>query len=94
MLVSQSCLTLATPWTITHQALLSMGFSRQEYWSWLPFLSPRDLPDPGIEPRSPVLQADSYCLSYPGNPQRSMAGYSPWGHKESDVTEHALAICH
>ena len=49
----------ATPWTIALQALLSMGFSRQEYWSGLPFPSPEDLPDPGIEPRSPVLQADS-----------------------------------
>ena len=48
----------ATPWTVAHQAPLSMGFSRQEYWSGLPFPSPGDLPDPGIEPRSPVLQAD------------------------------------
>ena len=44
-----------TPWTVAHQAPLSMGFSRQEYWSGLPFPSPRDLPDPGIEPRSPAL---------------------------------------
>ena len=48
----------ATPWTVAHQAPLSMGFSRQEYWSGLPFPSPGDIPDPGIEPRSPVLQAD------------------------------------
>ena len=48
-----------TPWTIAHQAPPSMGFSRQEYWSGLPFLSPGDLPDPGIEPRSPTLQADA-----------------------------------
>ena len=47
-----------TPWTIAYQAPLSMGFSRQEYWSGLPFPSPGDLPDPGIEPRSPALQAD------------------------------------
>ena len=58
-LVAKSCLTLATPWTVACQAPLSMGFSRQEYWSGLPFPSPGDLPDPGIEPRSPVLQADS-----------------------------------
>ena len=58
-LVAQSCLTLVTPWTIARQAPLSMGFSRQEYWSGLPFPSPKDLPDPGIEPRSPALQADS-----------------------------------
>ena len=47
-----------TPWTIAHWAPLSMGLSRQEYWSGLPFLSPGDLPDPGIEPRFPTLQAD------------------------------------
>ena len=45
---------LATPWTVAYQAPLS-GFSRQEYWSGLPFPSPGDLPDPGIEPRSPAL---------------------------------------
>ena len=58
-LVAKSCLTLANPWTVAHQAPLSMVFSRQEYWSWLPFSSSGDLPDPGIEPRSPGLQADS-----------------------------------
>ena len=45
----------ATPWTVAYQAPQSMGFSKQEYWSGLPFLSPGDLPDPGIEPRSPAL---------------------------------------
>ena len=50
--VAQSCLTLCNPWTVAHQAPPSMGFSRQEYWSGLPFPSPGDLPDPGIEPRS------------------------------------------
>ena len=49
-----------TPWTVAHQASMSMGFSRQEYWSGLPFPSPGDLPEPGIEPESPALQAD--CL--------------------------------
>ena len=48
-----------TPWTIAHQAPPSMEFSRQEYWSGLPFPSPGDLPDPGIEPRSPALWADT-----------------------------------
>ena len=48
-----------TPWTIAHRAPLSMEFSRQEYWSGLPFPSPVDLPDPGIKPGSPALQADS-----------------------------------
>ena len=47
--------TFATPWTIDHQAPLSMGFPRQEYWSGLPFPSPGDLPDPGIETTSPAL---------------------------------------
>ena len=50
---------LATPWTVAYQDPLSMGFSRQEYWSGLPFPSPGDLPDPGIELGSPALQADT-----------------------------------
>ena len=49
----------ATLWTVAHHSPPSMGFSRQEYWSRLPYLPPGDLPDPGIEPRSPALQADS-----------------------------------
>ena len=56
-LVSQSCSTLCNPGTVAYQALLSMGFSRQEYWSGLPCPSPGDLPDPGIGPRSPELKA-------------------------------------
>jgi len=58
-----------TPWTIACQAPSSAGFSRQEYWSGLPLPSPGDLPDPGIEPRSPALQADSLPSELPGNPQ-------------------------
>ena len=50
----------ATPWTVAHQAPLSMGFSRQEYWSGLPFPSPGDLPDPGMELSCPALQAILY----------------------------------
>ena len=57
----------ATPWTVTRQALLSMGFSRQEYWSGLPFPSPGDLPNPGMEPGSPALQADALSSEPPGN---------------------------
>ena len=56
-LVTKLCPTLVTPWTVACQAPLSMGFSRQEYWSGLPFPSPGDLPDPGIKSRSPALQA-------------------------------------
>ena len=58
----------ATPWTVACQASLSMGFSRQEYWSGLPFPSPGDLPNPGVEPGSPALQADSLL----SDPLRSM----------------------
>ena len=54
-LVSRSCPTLATPWTVAHQVPLSVGFSRQEYWNGFPFPSPGDLPDPGMEPAFPVL---------------------------------------
>ena len=56
----------ATPWTVAHQAPLPMEFSRQEYWSGLPCPSPGDLPDPGIEPGSPVLQVDSLPAEPPG----------------------------
>ena len=62
------CLTLVTPWTIALQAPLSIGFSRQEYWSGLPFPSLGDLPDPGIKPGSPALQADSLPSEPPGKP--------------------------
>ena len=58
-LVIKLCLTLVIPGTVACQATLSMGFPRQEYWSRLPFPSPRDLPNPEIEPRTPALQADS-----------------------------------
>ena len=59
----------ATPWTVAHQAPSPMEFSRQEYWSGLPYPSPGNLPDPGIEPRSPALQADSLHLSHQGSSQ-------------------------
>ena len=58
----------ATPWTAAYQAPPSMGFSRQEYWSGLPFPSPEDLPDPGIKPRSPTLQADALTSEPSGKP--------------------------
>ena len=67
-----SCVWLfVTPWTVGHQAPLSLGFSRQEYWSALPFPHPGDLPDPGMEPMfpvSPTLQVDSLPLSHQGTP--------------------------
>ena len=58
-LVTKSWPTLATPWIVACKAPLSMGFSRQEYWSGLPFPFPGDHPDPGIKPGSPAWQADS-----------------------------------
>ena len=58
-LVAKWCLTLATPGTVACRAPLSVEFSRQEHWSRWPFPSAGDLPEPGIKPRSPALQADS-----------------------------------
>ena len=66
---SLSCVQLlVTPWTVAFQVLLSMGFPRQEYWSGLPLSSPGDLPDPGIEPGSPALLADSLLSEPTGKP--------------------------
>ena len=124
---SLSCVWLfATPWTIAYKAPLSMEFSRQEYWSGLPFPSPGDLPNPGIESGSPASQADAlplleflidlvifitrlwgpegriyifhvlsilktweaqYSCLENLNGERSVVGYNPGGHKESDMTE-------
>ena len=64
--VAQSCVTLCVPWTVAHQAPLSMGFCWQEYWSGLPCPPPRYLPDPVIEPGFPALQADSLPSEPPG----------------------------
>ena len=83
MLSHFSCVRLfGTLWTVAHHAPLSMGFSRQEYWSEMPCPPPGDLPDPGIKPASPVspvLWADSLPTELPGEAhrQRSLAGYSP-----------------
>ena len=68
-LVAKSCPTLATPWTVVHRAPLSMGFSRQECWSGLPFPSPGDLPNPGIKSWVPALQADSFPTELQGKPR-------------------------
>jgi len=82
-LVAKSCPTLATPWTVARQAPLSMGFSRQECWSGLPFPSPGDLPNPGIEPRSPALQGDSLPTELQGKPRRKHSSVQMFGHKSS-----------
>ena len=82
--VAQPCPT-AIPWTVVYQASLSMGFSRQGYWSGLPFLSPGDLPDPGIKPRSPALQVDALPSEPPGKPLKhrrhtnTVLSQSLWG---------------
>ena len=60
----------ATLWTVAHQAPLSMGLSRQEYWSGLPFPPPRDLPDPGIDPASAALAGGFFTTKPPGKPHR------------------------
>ena len=73
-----SCVRLfVTPWSVAHQAPLSMEFPRQEYWNGLPFPSPGDLPDPGIEPGSPALQTDSL----PSGPPGKLPPYSCLGSK-------------
>ena len=64
----------ATPWTVAHQAPLSMGFSRQEYWSGLPFPSPGDLLDPGIEPMSPALAGRFFATEPPKKPASEQKG--------------------
>ena len=68
----QSCVLLfAIPWTLAHQAPLPMGFSKQEYWSWLPCPSPGDLPDPEFEPMSPSLAGGFFNTEPPGKPYPS-----------------------
>ena len=67
-----------TPWIVALQAPLSMGFSRQEYWSGLPCPSPEDLPDPGREPRSPALQADSLPSEPPGKLREKCGTHRNW----------------
>ena len=76
VLITQSCLTLCDPlYYIAHQAPLSLGFSRQEYWSGLLFPPPGHLPDPGIELRSPVLRLILYHLSHQGIPKKYYGHY-------------------
>ena len=69
-LVAKLCPTLVTPWSVAHQAPLSIRFSRQEHWSGLPFPSPGHLPDPGTKPASPVQQAVSLQTELPGKPEQ------------------------
>ena len=71
---AQSCAALQFPWTVAHQSPLSMGFSRQEYWDGLTFPTPGDLPNPGIEPKPPTLQADSLPPEPQGKPKNTGVG--------------------
>ena len=73
--MSPSCVQLfATPWTVAYQVPPSMGFSRQECWSGLPFPSPGDLPDPGIEPASPALEGGFFTTEPLGKPNSIVSG--------------------
>ena len=74
----------ATPWTVTCQATLSMGFSRQKYWSGQPFASPGDLPDPGTELPSPALQVDSSPAGPPGKSIHTVKKKSKFQRQKSD----------
>ena len=74
--IAKVCSLFVTPWTVAHQALLSMGFSRQEYWSGLPFSSPGDLADPGIEPVSlsfPALAGGFFITEPSGKPFKEIS---------------------
>ena len=80
-----------TPWTVAHQAPLSMAFSRQEYWSGLLFPTPGDLPDPGIKPASlasPVLASGFFPLVPPGKPSR------PYGNSIFNFLRNLYTISH
>ena len=80
----------AIPWTVVYQASLSMGFSRQEYWSGLAFPSPGDLPDPGIEPRSPALQADALPSEPP--PYNPFSTLQPWWTFKKSKPDHVTLL--
>ena len=82
-----------TRWTVAHQAPLSMGFSRQEYWSGLPFPPPRVLPNAGIEAESPTLQADSLPFKPPGNQEEISRTIKGGGEKQDNWTpDHIFLI--
>ena len=94
-LVAQSCPTLCDPWTVACQAPLPMGFSRQEYRSGLPCPPPRDLHNPGTEPRSPILQADSLPSEPPGKPMNTKVGSPslPQGTFPTQESNRGLPCC-
>ena len=101
--------SFVTPWTAACQALLSVGFSRQEYWSGLPCPPPGDLPNPAIEPGSPALHADSLPAELPGKPSKgyshnvkpglqvssfNFVSFMTWGNMESLINNCRKISCH
>ena len=78
-----------TPWTVAYQAPPSMGFSWPEYWSGLPFPSPGDLPDPGIEPGSPAFQAGSLTSEPPGKAHRNVVNLNNKLEVNNKLEEHS-----
>ena len=96
VLVAQSCPTFCNPWTVAHQAPLTMGFSRQDYWSRLPFPPPGDLPNPGNKPRLPCLlhcRWILYPLSHQGNQTllKSVPNAAPRPWVESETVRERLS---
>ena len=77
--VAKSYSTFCDPMTISHQDPLSMGFSSQEFWSGLPFSSPRELLDPGIEPASPALAGRFFTTEPPGKPSLALYSFVKFG---------------
>jgi len=71
-LIAKLCDSFSTPWTVAHQVPLSMGFSRQEYWSELPFSSSESLPNPGIKLMSPALAGGFFTAEPPGKPRNGL----------------------
>ena len=83
----------ATPWTVAHQAPLSMGFSRQEYWSGLTFPPPGDLLDPEDEPLSPALAGRFFTTEPPGNPAITTAEHKSWINNQTLSSLGADLVC-
>ena len=82
-----------TPWTVAHQAPLSMGFSRQEYWNRLSWPPSGHFPNPGIKPRSPALQADSLPSEPPGKPKNTGVGTYPFSGGSSQPRNQTGVSC-